>query len=267
MLDSVNSLFFIFKGWPTILSISWYHRGSLLMISNASSLPPRLPTLSNVMKSLNARVKGDENPRSYTIVALSYRGYWTSRGRPSERGIQKDSIAALQWIDQTFRQAGTETKILVWGQSVGAGVATCAIASYLEKSHSTPSKSTNIRGLILETPFVSIRDMLTVLYPQKWLPYRYLWPFLRNRWDSERALRRIASMPGDNRFPILMLSAGKDELVPPEQADKLHSLALELGLDVERTSVQGALHNEATVRHQGRQAVVAFLDRLGRGQA
>lgn len=88
---------------------------------------------------------------------------------------------------------------MLWGQSLGAGVAiAAAIAdSRLMKPNAEEDvmrAETAIQGLVLETPFTSIRAMLLALYPQKWLPYSYLGLFLRNRWDSAAALRRIGSV-------------------------------------------------------------------------
>ncbi|EON69440.1 hypothetical protein W97_08700 [Coniosporium apollinis CBS 100218] len=229
---------------------------------NASSLPPRLPSLSNVLKALNHHAASQHPRTQYTIVALSYRGFWTSRGRASQKGIEQDASAALAWVQETYGGLSRDMSLVLWGQSIGAGVATDAAARYLQQTQSS-SKPLNIRGLILETPFVSVRNMLVALYPQKWLPYRYLWPFLRNWWDSEAALRTIAErkQPGD--MPILLVAASRDEVVPPDQADQLEKLCRELGLQVRRKDVPGALHTEAMAKREGQIAVVEFLNNVG----
>ena len=46
------------------------------------------------------------------------------------------------------------------------------------------TEGSKVDGLVLETPFTSIRAMLVAIYPQQWLPYRYLYPFLWNHWNS-----------------------------------------------------------------------------------
>jgi len=117
---------------------------------------------------------------------------------------------------------------------------------------------------------VTIRRMLAALYPEKWIPYRYLWPFLRNWWDSEKALREIARCTGggssseDGQRPprVLLLPAGKDEVIPAAEADYLETVCREIGLDTTRVDVPGALHNEASLKAVGRIAIVDFLDRL-----
>jgi uncharacterized protein len=245
---------------------------------NASSSPPRLPFLSQILKSLISTTQSTR----YTIVALSYRGYWTSTGRPSQLGIERDAIAAVHWIHQTLFDAEKKQSIVLWGQSIGAGIATTTLAEYL-KAQKTRLVTTDklmsddgpnfekfegmplpVSGLILETPFTSIRDMLVALYPQKWLPYRYLGPFLRNSWDSTKALHEIKGSMGSDGPRVMILSADKDELVPPEHALKLENICAEYGMDVRHRAVRGALHTEAMAREEGRSAVVHFLREIGK---
>jgi acetyl esterase/lipase len=170
-----------------------------------------------------------------------------------------DADAAIQWAQSHFASqfTGSRLHMVLWGQSIGAGVAAGAASRLLQFRDPT---SLPLCGLILETPFVSIRRMLISLYPQKWLPYRYLWPFLRNFWDNEEALRAAAATGALESVPILLITAGRDEIVPSDQADELQILCQQLSLKVTRRDVQGALHTEATSKPDGRDAVVAFLN-------
>jgi acetyl esterase/lipase len=188
------------------------------------------------------------------MICLSYRGYWTSHDRPSEPGIDLDSQAALQWVAQLHEsksEKGDRTKptVLLWGQSIGCGFATNLAA----KGH-FPHNLT-IDGLILETPFTNVRAMLQALYPQKWLPYQYLWPFLRNHLDSWTNLGMIAKRFPETPPGIFIVEAGKDELVPSNHGEELFQRCHRVGLPVERQKVRGALHNEAMVRAAGKQAL------------
>lgn len=189
--------------------------------------------------------------RRYVFVLLSYRGYWTSEGRPNEDGITHDALAALKWITAQHDSA-TSIPVVLWGQSIGSGVASTLAANHAESSNSC----LRIRSLILETPFTNTRDMLATLYPQKWLPYKYLWPFLRNRLDSMEALRRIAAASQVNKPTITIIEAGNDELVTPEHGASLECLSQQLGLRVERVTVKGALHTEVTDKPAGRAAII-----------
>ena len=145
------------------------------------------------------------------------------------------------------------TKLVVWGQSLGAGVATF-VAGHAAK------QSIRIDGLILETPFVSVKEMLVTLYPQRWLPYFYLSPFLWNHWDSEVGLERIGQ--GDFKPAVLVLSADKDELVPLAHANRLADLCLINGCEVLHSKVAGALHTEALLKLQGQLAVTRFIAKI-----
>lgn len=131
------------------------------------------------------------------------------------------------------------------------------------------------------------------LYPQKWLPYRYVGCVLWNHWDSIRRLRRVGvclgtSFPFDSinsphnisgrqwsvvihstngvRLPkVLILQAGKDELVPAGLALNFDSLCKRLSMDVKRVLVKDALHANVITKCTGRSAVVAFLKDNGHG--
>ncbi|KAK5057523.1 hypothetical protein LTR84_011523 [Exophiala bonariae] len=224
------------------------HKIVLYLQGNASSLPPRLPYLSSILRSLMAN---DSDEQQYTIIALSYRGYWKSKGRPSQQGIELDVEAALNWL---LKQYDTRTKVIVWGQSIGAGAASVGLANLVKHC---PGSANRISGLLLETPFVDLRTMLVALYPQKFLPYRYLAPFLLSTWDSKSAIKDIGGVRSGLR--TLILEAGDDEIVPSGQGAILETLCKNEGMEVERATVPGALHTETMAKPRGRQHIVEFL--------
>lgn len=184
-------------------------------------------------------------------MALSYRGYWKSKGSASQFGIELDAEATLQWVKDRYHSEGT--KIVVWGQSVGAGVATVSLANQLVHG----KNSLKVSGLVLETPFVDLKKMLVALYPQRFLPYRYLTPFLQSTWDSMTALHRIGQSRPE--LKVLILEAGNDELVPSGQAEELERVCNDHQLDVSRKIVTSALHTEVLAKGEGRSHIVKFL--------
>lgn len=202
-----------------------------------------------------------------TFVCLSYRGYWTSRGRPSEPGLRLDAEAGVRWIAERHRHlsedSGETTPILlVWGQSIGSGVAT-----NLAATGRLPSNM-RIDGLLLETPFVSIRAMLETLYPQKWLPYKYLWPFLRNHldsWENLGLIARSCKERGERPPAVYILEAERDELVPKEQGERLFQRCKDLGLPVEKGVVPVAYHQQAIARGEGKKLAAQALLSLAEG--
>lgn len=193
------------------------------------------------------------------MVCVSYRGYWTSKGRPSEKGIIEDAAAALEWIvSQHGNKSTGRIPVVLWGQSIGAGVATTLAAR-----HALLPKEVDIKMLILETPFTNIRDMLVTIYLQKWLPYRCLWPFLRNHLDSLRALEQISQQVSETLPKIAMLEAEKDELVPKSHGDALEKRCVDLGLNFERHVIKGALHTEIMSRPEGRMVAAEVIRAVG----
>ncbi|KAI1436861.1 alpha/beta-hydrolase [Xylaria sp. CBS 124048] len=230
---------------------------------NAASTPPRLPDLSATLSILKRRMATEHKNARCTMVCLSYRGYWTSRGRPTEKGLRLDAAAAIEWISRTHQEASGDSgnakspaEIILWGQSIGSGVATNLAA---EKPM---PENLHLNSLILETPFTSIRAMLEVLYPQKWLPYKYLWPFLRNHLDSWNNLAHIADIyrVKKSQLPeVFIVRAAKDELVPVELSQQLYDRCVELQIPVREVSVDGAFHNDAMFMAQGKRAVSEFL--------
>ena len=191
----------------------------LYLQGNAGSTPPRLPHLSQLLILLRKDVDA-------TIWTLSYRGYWKSTGSPSEAGCLLDVQAAMAYIN--------DPELILWGHSIGAGLAVL---------------SADNNPLILETPFVSTMTLLKHIYPQRWLPYRYLSPFLRTRLDMTR------SIPTGR---VLIIQADKDEIVPSEETAAVYNLLLNAGVDVQRTLVNG-LHMDCISKPQLHHAIVRFL--------
>ncbi|UNI23655.1 hypothetical protein JDV02_009462 [Purpureocillium takamizusanense] len=221
---------------------------------NASSLPPRLPDISWVLR----RLRDGEEAVHYTTVCLSYRGFWTSHDRPSETGINKDAVAALQWISKLHRSKDAARKlpepvVILWGQSIGCGFATNLAA------RSESSSTLNINALVLETPFTNTRAMLKAIYPQRWLPYQYLWPFLRTQLDSWKNLGTITRRHTRRLPEVYIVEAAKDELVPQDHGALLEERCADVGLTVHRRRVRGALHNDVSVRQEGKRALAESI--------
>src|SRR3954469_5891544 len=77
------------------------------------------------------------------IVALSFRGYAGSSGKPSEQGLLRDAAAAYAFTSARY----AADKIVVWGFSLGTGVAVALAAEQ------------PIGKLILEAPYTSAADI------------------------------------------------------------------------------------------------------------
>jgi pimeloyl-ACP methyl ester carboxylesterase len=79
------------------------------------------------------------------MIVFDYRGYGKSGGTISEKGLYLDGQAVYEYA----RGLGyAETDIIIYGRSVGTGIATDA------------AQGKRVAGLILESPFHSLRGLI-----------------------------------------------------------------------------------------------------------
>ena len=133
------------------------------------------------------------------LVALSYRGYGGSTGRPSEVGLIADGAATYRFAVARHPAA----KIVLWGESLGSGVAVALAAQQ------------PVGGLVLEAPFTSAVDIAAAVYP--FVPVRLL------MWDQFRSDRHIGAV----KAPVLILHGERDRVVPISYGERLFALARE----------------------------------------
>eukprot|EP01126_Amoeba_proteus_P028891 TRINITY_DN2846_c0_g1_i10.p1 TRINITY_DN2846_c0_g1~~TRINITY_DN2846_c0_g1_i10.p1 ORF type:complete len:242 (+),score=40.22 TRINITY_DN2846_c0_g1_i10:294-1019(+) len=135
------------------------------------------------------------------VFVISYRGYGTSTGEPSEPGLKLDAEAALRYL--LSRDDIDSRQIIAFGRSLGGAVAIDLTARFQE----------HISALIVENTFSSILDMVDVLFPI----FSYFKPLCVSPWLSLETIKCINK-------PVLFVSGRKDELVPPEMMDLLYEV-------------------------------------------
>jgi len=133
------------------------------------------------------------------LVALSYRGYAGSSGRPSEQGLLRDAAAAYAF---TSAQYGAD-RIVVWGFSLGSGVGVALAADQ------------RIAKLVLEAPYTSITDLAGAAFP--FLPVRWL---IRDPFRSDQRITRVMA-------PLLIMHGARDATIPISLGERLFALAHE----------------------------------------
>jgi uncharacterized protein len=133
------------------------------------------------------------------IAALSYRGYAGSSGQPSERGLLQDADAAYAFTAARY----SADKIVVWGFSLGTGVAVALAAEQ------------GIGKLILEAPYTSIVDVAASRF---WfMPVRLL---IRDQFRSDQRIAQV-------RVPLLIMQGANDPAIPIMLGERLFTLAPE----------------------------------------
>jgi fermentation-respiration switch protein FrsA (DUF1100 family) len=162
------------------------------------------------------------------LVALSYRGYGGSTGRPTEAGLIADGAAAYAFAAARY----PPQRLVFWGESLGSGVAVALAADHA------------VGGVVLEAPFTSAVDVGAGAY---WfLPVRLLMK------DQFRSDERIGAV----RAPLLILHGERDRVVPFALGQRLFALANEPKRLV-RFRDGGHVDLDA---HGAQDAVRAFLD-------
>jgi fermentation-respiration switch protein FrsA (DUF1100 family) len=133
------------------------------------------------------------------LVALSYRGYAGSSGQPSEQGLLSDAAAAYAFTSARY---GAE-RIVVWGFSLGSGVAVALAAAQ------------PVGKLILEAPYTSIVDIAGAAF--RFVPVRWL---VRDQFRSDQRIARVTA-------PLLIMHGARDATIPLRFGERLFALAHE----------------------------------------
>ncbi|KAF8260457.1 Alpha/Beta hydrolase protein [Lactarius quietus] len=202
---------------------------------------------------------------SLAILAPAPRSYWTSTAaRPTQSGLIADHAAALAFAASRF----PASYLTLYGHSLGASAALCLLAALerVGKGINTQADTCGAHGLVLENAFTSVPDMLRALYPQRWLPYRYLGPFVRDRWDARAAALEMGHRALVHRAMVLV--SARDEVVPPAMGqDIFNALRAPIGTDgsLGRLVVlERALHEDAWRHRDWSQAMKQYLGDLER---
>lgn len=133
------------------------------------------------------------------LLAVSYRGYGGSTGTPTEAGLLADAEAAYIFAIARY----TPERIVLWGESLGSGVA-IALA-----------EKRKVARLVLESPFTSAADIGASVY---WfLPVHLL---MKDQFRSDRRIGRLHA-------PVLILHGTDDAVVPLAFGERLFALANE----------------------------------------
>ena len=164
----------------------------------------------------------------FGVLAVSYRGYGGSSGKPSEPALLADAHAALDWL----AARAPVQRTAVFGESLGSGVAV-ALAADRE-----------VGGVLLDSPYNSIDGVAARLYP--WLPVRQL---ARHRFDSGKRIAAVTE-------PVLMVHCDADALIPLAEARRLRARA---GANAELLVLPGCGHTATWYQPRGRDRMMGAL--------
>ena len=153
------------------------------------------------------------------VFIFDYRGYGKSSGRPSEKGLYRDGLAAYTYLVE--KEKIPPERIILFGRSLGASV---AIEIAWRKS---------ARSIIIESAFTSIKDMAKAMGPFRTLA----WAVPANYNNLEKI--------GRIHIPIFIIHGDQDEIVPFQMGQSLFKAAQEPKYFLE---LSGAGHNDTYVK-------------------
>lgn len=153
------------------------------------------------------------------VLALEYRGYGHSEGKPSEAGLYLDADAAYQFLIDTKRLA--PKSILLFGQSLGTTVAADLAARR------------RVGGLILEAPLPSASRAAGKIF---WfLPGLSL--LVHSQFDTIAKLKKVT-------VPIMVIQCTHDPVLPFEFGQEVYNAAPS---PKRFLRIEGECHEESTL--------------------
>lgn len=165
-----------------------------------------------------------------SVYLVAYRGYGASGGEPTEAALVDDALAVFDHVRSTH----PEQPVSVIGRSLGSGVASQLAARR------------PVAALALVTPFdsmVSTAQSHYPVFPVDWL--------LTERYESAKALQ-------DFRAPVLIVHAGRDDIVPEKNTRRLIDT---LPAPTKVVRIATANHNDISTHPQFDAALSAFMAR------
>lgn len=158
--------------------------------------------------------------QGYGFLLAGYRGYGGNAGSPSENGFYSDARAALSWL--MSEQKIDEGNIIIYGESIGTGVASQMALEYREA-----------KALVLEAPLTSVPDMVGSVMP--WMrPFKYM---VLDDYDN------LSKAPYFD-MPTIVLHGSEDEVIPVETGKAV--FAALGGIPKKLVLLKGGHHNDLT---------------------
>jgi len=143
-------------------------------------------------RSMRAPLAAALAAEGLTVLLFDYRGYGGNHGRPTERGLALDALAARRALLEECPLPGQ--CLLYYGESLGT-----AVVAQLAARH-PPA------GLVLRSPFVDLASVGRVHYP--FLPVGRL---LLDRYPLAARLAEVD-------VPVTVVYGTRDSIIPPEQS-------------------------------------------------
>lgn len=207
-------------------SPNYANKTVVILSPNAGNIGHSLPIVAVFYKNFG-----------YNVFIYSYRGYGKSTGTASEKGLKIDAQRVMKYLTTEDEQFQLSSLVL-YGRSLGG-----AVAIYM-----AATMSSSVHAVILENSFLSIRKTVPHIFPF----LKYCTSLVHQVWDLESLVPTIPA-----HIPFLLMSARKDEIVPPEHMDTIFSL---LATDNKTMyTFENSMHNHTVVQDGYWEKILAFI--------
>ncbi len=137
----------------------------------------------------------------WNLLIVDYRGYGKSTGRPREKGLYLDALAAYAFLTQ--EKGVSPERLIIYGKSLGGSVAA-------ELCLQKPAAA-----LVLESTFSSTALMGRRMFP--WFPVQWV---LSQKYDTLNKISRL-------KLPKLIVHGRGDDMIPFSHGEMLFRQAVE----------------------------------------
>ena len=148
--------------------------------------------------------------KGFGLFLLSYRGHYKSGGKACEKGIYADAQSAILELKKLGVE---EDKIILWGHSLGTGV---AIETAMHN---------NVMGIILQSPIKEIKSAAIDVYDFycKKLNLNILALFMKKHVESMHFIQKFDNINKIQhvKCPILILHSKNDKIAPYKNSVEL----------------------------------------------
>lgn len=167
------------------------------------------------------------------LLLVDQRAHGRSEGKAIAFGIQ-ERRDLLSWVNYALDRFGADTKILLYGVSMGAATVLMASGEELPE---------NVKGIVADCPYAVAEDIIVDVGKKMHFPAGFTKPFARlgariyggfdlNETDAIRAVEKI-------KVPILIIHGEDDDFVPAAMSGQVQKANPKM---VRRATFPGAGH-------------------------
>lgn len=138
--------------------------------------------------------------RGYNYFIFDYRGYWKSKGKPNQKNVNEDALAALR-KGLELNQSHGGGLYVVYGQSLGAVISMRALSEF---------DTSQVDLLVQDSGFSNYSEMAFDRLTIRWFlmplaPLAYV--LVSNEYGTKEVLPKM-------KVPTLVIVSKKDDVVP-----------------------------------------------------